>query len=80
MAEASHGAHSLTLFKDGETAPRVLPPDPPHEGSYLDDFLSEIDGHPNADGLTTAQILQASRVGLLVQNAADHNLHDVSLA
>jgi predicted dehydrogenase len=75
MAETALNADGITLFREGESTGRTVPADPSNPGGYLDSFLKEIRGEPT--GLTTAEVLTASRVALKAQEAADQGLHDV---
>jgi len=43
----------------------------PQRGAYLDDFLKDLAGAPNPNGLDTARVLESSRITLLAQQAAD---------
>ncbi|MCZ7646337.1 MAG: Gfo/Idh/MocA family oxidoreductase [Planctomycetota bacterium] len=49
------------------------------EASYLDSFLAEIRGAPDAEGNTTADVLEATRVTLLIQQAAETGARDVAV-
>jgi predicted dehydrogenase len=75
VAETSLTAHDVTTWRSGETAPVVVPLDPPRTGGYLDDFLAEarsLSGEKRSEGieLTTEQVLACSRASLLCQEAA----------
>jgi predicted dehydrogenase len=62
----------LTLYRNGESGPRGVEPPPPRPGGYLDAFLAEVRGEAPAEGrLTSADALQAARVSLRIQQAAD---------
>jgi predicted dehydrogenase len=77
VAETALNADGITLYREGESAGRTLPADPPDPGGYLDSFLREIRGEPA--GLTTAEVFAASRVALKAQEAADQGRHDVEV-
>jgi len=70
---------NLVLYRDGEKEPRIIPPDKPITGFYLDSFLREVRGQSAADDLTTSEVIHSSRNTLLAQKAADDGLHDVAL-
>ncbi len=78
IAEVSDGSRSLTVTHEGRVVP--LEPETGKSGGYLDGFLKDI-GNDSVDGdLTTAGVLRAMRVALSVQQAADTEQRDVSLA
>ncbi len=65
---------TLWLARKGEQQMTEQPPDEPSPGGYLNDFLDEIEGRPNPDGLTTETVLRTTRIALLLQKAADESL------
>jgi len=70
MAEASYNEASVLVATDIDPAPRrdsVLARAP---RGYLQDFLDEVEGTPAVNGLTTAQVLTASRLALETQERA----------
>ena len=40
-------------------------------GGYFEDFLLDLAGRPNPEGLDTRRVLESSRIALLAQGAAD---------
>ena len=77
VLETGLNTGGISLFRDGEPAGRLLPPDRAEPGGYLESFLREVGGGEPA--LTTADVLAASRVALRAQEAADEGLHDVAV-
>ena len=80
VAEMSYTGKQILLFKSGEKTPRVLDPDPPTPGGYLESFLREIHRERPGGGLTTEAILRASSVSLQAQEAADHGLTNLRVS
>lgn len=78
MAQTSYGAKGVTLYKNGEQAPRTVAA-PERSGGYLSDFVDELRGESSGDALTTAAVLRVSRVSLLAQRAADNGTCNLSL-
>jgi hypothetical protein len=62
---------ALTLFREGASVPESIPAAPPVPGGYLKSFLRALERAPAPDDLGTADVLDASRVSLLFQEAAD---------
>ena len=71
MAEVSANAAGVTLYRNGEAEPRLLPPDPVPDGSPFDAFLREVRGETENVELTTPEVLRAARVALIAQAVAD---------
>lgn len=61
--------------EDMETRP--LPED--RSGGYLEAFLKDIGGEPEPEGRHTTSVLRSARTALMIQKAADENLHDLDL-
>lgn len=62
---------TLTLYKNGEQAPRDVALPPARPGAYLDSFLREVRGQREGLHLSSAESLRAARTGLLLQQVAD---------
>jgi predicted dehydrogenase len=60
----------LIYTRDAETV-REEPLDSERRGAYWDDFVADISGRPNPDGLRTERVLRSSRITLVAQHAAD---------
>ncbi len=67
------------LFRNGADAPEPLPLVQPAGGAYLEAFVREIRGETEGVTLTTADVLTATRVSLLAQQAADRGETNVAL-
>ncbi len=78
-AELCNTANTITVYHKDEKEPRNVPIGPGRPGGYLEDFLSEIGGRPNLDGLHTARVLESSRIVLQIQAAADTGVFPQSL-
>lgn len=65
------------VFMGGRSLPpEQIKPDPGIEGGYFDSFLRDIAGASIEGDLDTASVLEASRITLAIQEAADgENLH-----
>ena len=59
--EASYNTKQITIFKNGEDAPRQIDPPAGKPGAYLDSFLSEINGGTDLH-LSSADVMNAARV------------------
>lgn len=79
VAETSYAAAGVMLYQNGEKEGRVVPPAQAAPGGYLRHFLAEIAGEKLPDHLTTSKVLDASRVALCAQRAADNALHDLPI-
>ena len=77
ILEIADGDRSLTVTKNGNVIPldRIVA----RGGGYLEGFLKDIRGEVDGDDLTTADVIDAMRVTLTVQGAADTSRRDVSL-
>lgn len=71
--------NDIVLYRAGEKEPRIIPPQEPTAGFYLDSFLREIRGQTMPGDITTGEVIRSSRNTLLAQKAADEGLHDVAL-
>jgi len=67
VAEISYSLPNVTLVTDGDTVPQQLPGISEPVPGYLQDFLDEIAGKPNAEGITSARVLSGSRWALEAQ-------------
>ena len=78
LAEMCHTVKGVKLYAARSEAVEHLPPAEERTGGYFEDFLSELAGRDlPAGGLTTEQVLTATRQTLQIQKAADENLHGV---
>ena len=74
VAETALNATSITVHRRGASTVENLPLPAARPGGYLAAFLRELAGQSAANDLTTAQVLRASRVALIAQDAADRSL------
>ena len=55
-----------------DTTETIEEPIAPHQtGGFFDDFLLDVGGTPNLDGIHTSRVLRSSRIALLAQQAAN---------
>ena len=62
---------TITLYRDGEVEPREIPLPAGRPGGYLDAFLADVAGNSEEHALTSADVLQAARISLTLQQIAD---------
>jgi predicted dehydrogenase len=77
VIETNYNAKAVTLAVGAEV--KTIPTDPGHPTGCLDAFLDEIAGNSREGALTTADVLDATRRTLLIQQAADENRTNVPL-
>jgi hypothetical protein len=68
----------VILYKEGATAGVTVPNAPAVSDGNFESFVREIRGTSDG-GLTTAEVLRATRVALKSQEAADQSLCHVTL-
>jgi predicted dehydrogenase len=73
VIETSCNQNVVRVWRHDEQNVREELVDPPRTGGFFEDFLSELAGNPNRDGLTTPRVLESTRIALLAQHAADTN-------
>ena len=61
----------LTLYRNGRSEAEQIEPDAPDPGGYLRSFVRDVRGDLDGDMLTTTDVLRATRISLLAQDAAD---------
>lgn len=67
------------LYRNGADTPEILPPPATSSGAYLTSFTAQIRGESAGVTLSTADVLEATRVTLTIQHAADHCLTEVTV-
>lgn len=80
VAETALNASSISVYRRGASTAEALPLPAARPGGYLASFLRELAGQSAAGDLTTAQVLRASRVALVAQDAADRGRAHVPIA
>lgn len=70
VLEAGFNTPQITVFKNGEAAPRPVDPPAGQAGAYLESFLTEINGGADLH-LSSADVLKAARISLRLQELAD---------
>jgi predicted dehydrogenase len=78
VAEVSSVSDTINLTVDGSIV--SLPPEGPAPTDYLSGFLADISGAATAEDLVTADVIRATRTAIRVQEAADKQQFDTSLA
>jgi predicted dehydrogenase len=71
LVETNLLAKEITVIKDGSTAPEKIAAGEDRTRGYLEDYLQELRGNVAGADLTSAACLQASRLALEAQLAAD---------
>jgi len=64
----------LVLYQNGGDKPKPLPLPPATSGGYLTSFIAEVRGEEEGITLSTAEVLEASRFTLLVQEEANKSM------
>lgn len=70
-AETWCKAESVSLFQKGKDSVHQEPVGAHRSGGYFEDFLLDLEGTPNSDGLSTRRVLRSIRIALIAQEAAD---------
>ncbi len=70
---------SLTIFREGAPAAAPIDPAPGAPGGYLASFLRCLEGSAGAEDLTTRDVIDATRVSLRFQEAADGDRRGVPI-
>ncbi len=65
------------LYRNGEKEMQLIEPEPSIPGGYFLSLISEIQG--KAPSLSTADVLEATRITLTIQQAADQQLTNLTL-
>ncbi|MEO2045575.1 MAG: Gfo/Idh/MocA family oxidoreductase [Pirellulales bacterium] len=71
MAEIAYNQHHLFVIGPDNATPEQRDLLPGNPGQYFRDFLSELDGKPNPDGIHTEGVLKITRQSLLLQEISD---------
>lgn len=79
LAETAYNAQEVLFYRNGDKEPQRLAATEHATGKYLADFIAEVQGQTTTDQLTTATVLESSRVSLLTQQAADEGLTNVQV-
>ena len=77
--ETSAVATTVSLYRNDAAEVEEVPFDDGQPGGYFRDFLSEIEGKPNKEGLTTSRVIRSSRIGLLAQQSGETGRYPVPL-
>jgi predicted dehydrogenase len=77
--ETSASEDGVLLYSSDVKGPQRIGPSEQKSGAYLDAFLREINGESDLF-LSTEEVLYASRTTLMIQNAADEGLTNVTVS
>ena len=69
--ETSYTSKAVSVFSGTRDKLHEEPFDADRPGGYFDDFLDDLAGRPNTDGLHTARVLRSSHIALIAQSAAE---------
>ncbi len=73
FVEAGYNSKTVSLAGRGDKTVCEIPLDPAKPDGCLEAFMNEIAGRIEPGALTTADVLRASRIALLAQQAADRS-------
>ena len=79
VLEAGLNMPELHLWPNGSEKGQIVALEQDRKGGYLVDFFNEIAGHAERSENTTGQILEATRIALCTQQAADEKRAYVAL-
>ena len=79
ILETSQNSDCLHLLLKQDDNIREMPLPKPEKGIYLESFLRDVRGNSKPGDLNTELVLKASRLALMIQKAADENIHDLVL-
>lgn len=79
VIESNLSRKEVLVYRNGETAPQTITQPVGCPGGVLDAFVRESQGNPADLLLSTDEVLRASRLALLIQDAADRKLANVRL-
>lgn len=71
VLEATANSQGITVYKNGEAEPRIVPLSAGRPGAYLESFLREIHGQRDDLPLSSTDVLTAARTALVLQKVAD---------
>ena len=71
VIETHCGAPCVTLWRHDTEAVIEEPVAPNRTGGYFEDFVRDISGGPNPEGLHTRRVIESSRMALQAQQAAN---------
>jgi predicted dehydrogenase len=80
VIEVTPTANQVALYRNDAKTPEVITAGSDRRGANLDAFLAEVRGQREGLHLSTAEVIAASRVALLIQRAADEGTTQVALA
>lgn len=71
VAETACQESKVILWRHNSEEVIEAPAAENRSGAYLDDFLADLEGAPNEEGLHTEGVLESARIALLTQQAAE---------
>lgn len=79
IAETSATAGNIIFAQEGKKEITALQIPDPDEGGYIRDFLDDIRGISSPEKLKTQDVIMASYITLLIQNAGDTGKREITL-
>ncbi|HPP08198.1 MAG TPA: Gfo/Idh/MocA family oxidoreductase [bacterium] len=79
IAETSATTKNILFAKAGEKEIRYINPPEANDGGYFQAFIDDIKGHSRPEQLKTQDVLRCSYITLLVQQAGDKNLREITV-
>ncbi|MBN2310111.1 MAG: Gfo/Idh/MocA family oxidoreductase [Candidatus Hydrogenedentes bacterium] len=73
--ETSGHTDTVFVYAKGDDAVRAEPAGPARTAGYWEDYLADVAGRPDPEGLHTERVLRSSRQALAVQRAADSEVY-----
>ncbi|MHB0878377.1 MAG: hypothetical protein ACYC5O_20265, partial [Anaerolineae bacterium] len=80
LLEATPTANQVAIYRSDAESPEIVATGAGNRGAYLESFLREMRGERENLHLTSAEVFAASRVALLIQQAADTQQTHVRLS
>lgn len=72
MAETSMNSETVSLWRLGDQHCENIPKAPDNKRGYLQAFIDEVQGKPQQHGVTTADVLAATRMALSAQSMGEN--------
>jgi predicted dehydrogenase len=79
VIEAIPTANQVIVYRNDAEEPEVIATGEGNRGGYLESFMRELRGEKEGVDLSSADVLAASRVALIIQQAADQGQAQVKL-
>ena len=80
IAETSATSKNIVFAKEGKKEIDILDLPEPDDGGYLRDFIDDIRGMAGPEKLKTEDVLKASYITLLIQDAGDSGKREIDIS